>query len=155
MIIMDLLIIPSYPELGIKLLAYDVAKTVFVSQAQISEAIKGFNTVNDPLYNEYLFWRIIAGSLVTLSLIWLGYKVFSFIAPSVQTDLGSKLLVLIIVVGIIWAVCLLYSIATHQGWIWPFQGWIDLIKNAHIIRGYLAQRYASKLNETLNQSIMG
>ena len=148
MVILDILIIPANPQQGLKMLATDVAKTVFVSQAQISDAVNRFAEA-DVLEKEFLIWRIMAGSLVSLGIIWLGYKFFSFFVPSVHSDLGSKLLVVSLIVGLLWVTSLVYSISTKQGWLWPFSGWIDLIKHSEEIRAYAEERYSTKLNETI------
>lgn len=148
MLILDILIIPANPKQGLKMLVTDMAKTIFVSQSQISDAISRFAEA-DALEKEFLLWRIIAGSLVTLGIIWLGYKAFSFIVPGVSTDLGARLIVLMLVIGLIWGVSLVYSVSTDRGWVWPFSGWVDLVKHSEEIRAFVAEKYSARLNETM------
>ncbi|MHA1971468.1 MAG: hypothetical protein ACTSW1_00665 [Candidatus Hodarchaeales archaeon] len=153
-LILDVFIMFSDPKLGFEFLIKDIARTVYDSQGQISQAVKSFSPANEPSFNEFLFYKILTGSAISIGLIFLIYKAFAFVVPSVSADLGSKILVLTISVGIIWGISLLYSVMTTGEFILPFNGWIDLIKNSKDMRFFLEQKYSSKINQTINESLI-
>jgi len=137
----DLLLIiarPFNPEPW-KVLALDIGRTVLNSQLVISDAVKEFATAESFEYKTFLLSRIIAGSLLTLFLIWLFYKIQRWFveAPSVS----SKILIIITSVVLVWFVSIVAGIFLGRiEWI-PFKGWIDLATHREEIIKFLLEQY--------------
>jgi len=144
----DLLLIATQPNMeNLKKLAVDVGKTVFSSQEVIKESAIEFDEVYHKedvamQYKIYLFNRIIAGSLLSLFILYVIYRGVSFFVPSSKTDLGARLLVIFITLLVFYGCTLAYLlIIEHKGLVPPFHGFIELGKHAEAIRAYLTSSY--------------
>ncbi|MFQ6068011.1 MAG: hypothetical protein ACE5KD_00550 [Candidatus Bathyarchaeia archaeon] len=144
-IIIDILVIiatPFNPE-AYKTLALDLGRTVLNSQGSISESVKEFGKTESMEFKTFLLSRIAAGSLLTIGMIWVFYKILRWFveSPSVST----KLLFIVIAVSLVWFVGLFTSIFIGKlTWI-PFSGWIDLARNREIIIGFILEQYQEKV----------
>jgi len=144
-LIVDVLMIISAPfnPKAYENLALDLGKTVLNSQGIISEAVKSFSEAESMEFRTYLLSRIAAGSLLTIGMIWIFYKIMRWFceAPSVST----KLLLIIISIALVWFVGLFTSIFIGKlTWV-PFQGWIDLARNREVIIQFILKQYQEKV----------
>ena len=136
----DLLLIISNPTSGEtwKYVVKDMAKMVSNSQQEISNSIREFKDANES-YKNYLIARILAGSLVTLFLIYIFYRGIKFFFESPKPT--DKIVIILISVLIVWFIGVLASyILGEINWM-PFSGWVDLIKNKDVLVDYLLQRF--------------
>ena len=127
-----------------KQLLIDFAKIVFNSQNEIKVAVSEFKDAS-PEYKQYLFSRIIAGTILTLFMIWIIYKAirWGFETPSFST----KVLIILVSILSVWFIGVIASVILGKPNFVPFSGWIELIKQREIIINYIIQTYE------VNQSI--
>jgi len=128
-----------------KLLAIDFAKIVFNSQNEIKVAVNEFEDA-DPSYRQYLLSKIIAGTILTLFMIWIIYKAirWGFEAPSLST----KILIILVSILSVWFIGVIASVILGKPNFVPFSGWIELIKQREIIINYILQTY--EIDKSLN-----
>jgi len=127
-----------------KVFIIDVASMVTNSQNTIAKSIDEFAAA-DTQYKTFLTWRIIGSSLITLVFLWGAWKGLKHLVPGYKADLGTKLLIFILSVIIVWMIGLTASILSGQGV--PsfggfYNGWIKLIFDRDIFIQYLIKAIA-------------
>jgi len=124
-----------------KRFAIELGKIFLNSQAEISSSLKEFSKAESIEYKNFLIWRIIGASLLSLILIWLIYKGLRWLVPGSTTDLGTKLLIILVALGLVWFIGLLTSVSLKREFILPFQGWIDLFRYREELISFILTQY--------------
>ena len=88
----------------------DIGKIFLNSQKEISNSIDEFEQAEDATFKNYLIWRIVGASLLSILLIYGFYKVIIFITPSSNIDLGSKLVAIFGAILLVWMIGLITNI---------------------------------------------
>jgi hypothetical protein len=137
-IVKDALYLISSPTANAtKQLMVDTGNLVLNSQIVIKDAVmsmKSGSYEDDPSYASYLFQRIVAGSLLTIVMIYIVYLVltkfpiFHAIAPI------YAILLSIIIIGLAQVVSA--AIITKEI-IYPYQGFVSILENKEIFIDYL------------------
>lgn len=149
-LVLDVIALITKPGMeSLKVLAYDLGKTIFASQETIKEATQEFLKAENGQYKWFLFWRIITGSLLTIGILYILYRIIKFFVPSANTDLGAKILVLLIAILIFYGSTIVFVALTKREFVPPFHGFIELSKNLDKIVNYWLQTSPSYIfNET-------
>jgi len=139
----DVLLLIGKPSMdSVKIVVNDLASIVVNSQGEISESIQELKTADSNSYKTFLVGRIIGGSLVTLFLIWLFYKIIKFWFESPKPT--DKLVIILIAILIVWIIGIASSIIVGKVNLVPFYGWVDLVKNRNLVINYLLTNVFNK-----------
>lgn len=153
-------------------IAEDLGESIFNSQEVVKESYlaleESLNGNLEESMSTWLFFRVIAGSLVTLAIIWILWKGLSFLAPSERLDLGTKIIIMILILVIIWGSSLIYSYSfTDNGFVPPFHGWLTIAGQPETAIDFLSGTgYTSpiervglnetaSMNDTINETTNG
>jgi len=122
-----------------KTLVVDFAKIVMNSQVEIKEAVEELKNVENVQYGNYLISRIIAGSLVSLFMIWLIYKVFRFFVES--PSVSDKILIILMSVFLVYLIGVIASYILGKPNFQPYPGFASLIENRDVVINYVLNQY--------------
>jgi len=139
-IVYDGLYAISHPtaEAGEKIVK-DLANIVVNSQGEIANAVDNFPKAESTDYATFLIGRIFVGSLITLFMIWLFYRIFRFFVEAPKPT--DKLMLILLSIVIVWVICVVASYYVGKpNWI-PFYGWVKLAQNREMIANYLLNHY--------------
>jgi hypothetical protein len=128
-----------------EVLVLDVASTITNSQNAISDAVKAFPNA-DANYQGFLGFRIIGCSLVTLIFIWALWRGLKWAVPGAKNDLGTKLLILMIAIFLVWIIGLMASVLSGKGipsFFGFYHGWIQLVLNRDVFIQWLTTHMKS------------
>lgn len=136
----DILLLISKPSWSsVQYVIKDLASIIINSQQEITNAVEKFKTVESSVEANYLLSRIIGGSLITLFMIWLFYKIMRFFKE--QAGPFEKIAMIMLAVLMVWIISVVASYLVGKvNWM-PFSGWVSLWQNREIIINYVLQQY--------------
>lgn len=138
-----------------------LGETVFNSQEVVQDSYLKLNSTmkSDDEWRSsmstWLFFRVVAGSMVTIAIFYILWKFWGFLVPSEKGDLGAKILVIVLTVFVIWGTTVLYSYQfSDEGFVPPFHGWVTVATNPDIGSSYISGvGYTSPIEKIgMNQS---
>ncbi len=156
-ILADVVFIYDNPSVNaVEKLGIDIGVLLIASQGVMTDSIQKMASSQDDIaYSNFLFNRLIAGTVLSILWIYIFYIIFKKL-PGLHKK--SPLFLILLSLFVVSMLQVFAALAIFKMWIYPFQGFIDVMANGDVLVNYLNQTsiLAQDINiPYFNQSVTG